>query len=410
MSAPDTPRLESPALDLPRMRRARHARLLEEMDKQGIEALWLLGPGHLRYAVGATVLPTDSGYATYQRPAALITRHSDAPHLFTPQPEGAPPELPAECIHAPLYLESEAGVADAARRVGELLGGVSSAPLAVDEFSPALYFGLRRHLDVELCDAAPVLAEVELCKTPDEIECVRRAQHINQLAMLDVQAALRPGLRQSDLSALFFARIYELGITANGIDPIWQVMAPRIADGPWTTHGGVAFPTCTTDRLLREGDMIWVDSGIDYHGYASDFGRTWIVGSGPTARQLDQAKRWLEVVDAVLDELRPGVTGRDLTRRARDVAGGTKPWLEHFYLIHGIGTEPAEQPLIGTDRGDEFDESLVMEPGMVLVLEPAIWDDGFGGYRSEEIVAVTETGYAMLSDHTHAPYEEVLGS
>ena len=47
---------------------------------------------------------------------------------------------------------------------------------------------------------------------------------------------------------------------------------------------------------------------------------------------------------------------------------------------------------------------------MVLVLEPAIWDDGFGGYRSEEIVAVTETGYAMLSDHTHAPYEEVLGS
>ncbi len=96
--------------------------------------------------------------------------------------------------------------------------------------------------------------------------------------------------------------------------------------------------------------------------------------------------------------------------RPREVAGGAKPWLEHFYLIHGAGTEPAEQPLIGTDLGDEFDESLVMEPGMVLVLEPAIWDDGFGGYRSEEIVAVTETGYAMLSDHTYAPYEEMSGS
>ena len=45
-----------------------------------------------------------------------------------------------------------------------------------------------------------------------------------------------------------------------------------------TTHGGVAFPTCTTDRVLRDGDVVWVDTGIDYEGYVSDFGRTWIVG------------------------------------------------------------------------------------------------------------------------------------
>jgi Xaa-Pro dipeptidase len=186
-------------------------------------------------------------------------------------------------------------------------------------------------------------------------------------------------------------------------------MPPRIADGPWTTHGHVAFPTCTSDRLLRLADVVWVDTGIDYHGYQSDFGRTFIVGAPPSPRQLDQGRRWLDVVQGVLELIEPGATGRDLTRRAMEIAGGTKPWLEHFYLIHGVGTEAAEQPLIGADLGDAFDESMVLSQGMVLVLEPAIWDDGHGGYRAEEIVAVTETGYRMLSAYDYAPYEESMG-
>jgi len=111
------------------------------------------------------------------------------------------------------------------------------------------------------------------------------------------------------------------------------------------------------------------------------------------------------VVDAVLEGVRPGATGRDLTRRASEVESGGVPWLDHFYLIHGIGTEPAEMPLIGSDLGEAFDERLVLAPGMVLVLEPTIWEDGHSGYRSEEIVAVTEDGYIWLSDHTYAPFE-----
>lgn len=228
--------------------------------------------------------------------------------------------------------------------------------------------------------------------------------------MLGVQSSLRAGLRQCDLSALFFERIFRLGASANGIDPIWQVMEPRIADGPWTTHGHVAFPTCTSDRILRRGDVLWVDTGIDYCGYQSDFGRTFLVDVEPTPAQLEQGRQWLEVVQAVLELIRPGTTGAELTRRAFEVAGGTKPWLEHFYLIHGVGVEPAELPLLGTDLGEAFDESIVLAPGMTLVLEPAIWQDGCGGYRSEEIVAVTDDGYRMLSDFNYAPFEASMGS
>ena len=136
--------------------------------------------------------------------------------------------------------------------------------------------------------------------------------------------------------------------------------------------------------------------GINLHGYASDFGATWIVGGSPNERERFQFHSWRAIVNRVLEVTKPGVTGADLVRVATE-RGDNRPWLPYFYLAHGIGTDSAEMPLIGTDRGDEFDASIVLEPGMVLVLEPVVWDDGHCGHRSEEIVAVTEDGYLRLS-------------
>ena len=48
--------------------------------------------------------------------------------------------------------------------------------------------------------------------------------------------------------------------------------------------------------------------------------------------------------------------------------------------------------MIGTDLGEEFDDNFVFPAGMMLVLEPVVWEDGTGGYRSEEIVVITEDG------------------
>jgi Xaa-Pro dipeptidase len=339
----------------------------------------------------------------------MLVAGDDLPHLFTPFPEGAPPDLPADRVHPPLFLELDAGVESFVVRLHDLLGAALPEKLAVDEYSAAMFFGLRSRLGegTALVDAGSLIGAAKICKTADELECIRRAQRINELAMYDCQGALRPGVRQSDLSAIFFGRIFDLGASANMIDPIWQVMPPSRAAGPYTTNGDVAFPLVTTDRILRDGDVVWVDSGLAYEGYASDFGRTWIVGDPPrpTDRQRSQFQRWRAVVDAVLAILGPGVTGADLAAAARTANGGATPWLDHFYLAHGVGIESAEMPLIGTDLGPEFDQSLVMAPGMVLVLEPVIWDDGECGYRSEDIVAVTEDGYVQLNDYPYSPYD-----
>jgi Xaa-Pro dipeptidase len=178
-------------------------------------------------------------------------------------------------------------------------------------------------------------------------------------------------------------------------------MPRRIADGPYTATGEVVFPTPTTGRAFEAGDVIWVDTGIDYEGYASDFGCTFVVG-GPAPRHRDQAARWREIVDRCLDVLKPGATAGDLVRAA-STGEGQRPWLPHLYLAHGIGTNSAEMPLVGTDLGDDFDDTLVLTPGMVLVFEPVVWGNGEAGFRAEEIVVVTDDGYEYLSARDGGP-------
>ncbi len=386
--------------DLRRMRSQRVDKLQLQMVANRLDGLLLLGTSAVAYATGAVAPAADASHAIYSRSIAVLAATDPFPHLFTPYPEGAPPEMPSDHVHSSWYPELDEGV-------GALVGDLADivAPggrLGCDERTQAM----RGRLGVwQICGGSSVMAAAKLAKTPDELACIRETQRINELAMRDTQPMLRPGCRQSDLSARFLDRAFALGAISNCLDPIWQVMPLTRAAGPWTTHGDVAFPTGRHDQLLRHGDVVWVDTGISYQGYTSDFGRTWIVGEdGPSRRQRDQYARWSGVVTAALGVCRPGATGRDLCQAAIAANRGEKPWIEHFYLAHGVGTDSAEMPLIGTDLGDEFDAKLVLQPGMVLVLEPVIWDDGAAGYRSEDIVAVTDDGWVPLSAYPYDPF------
>ncbi len=408
MNEPDSTDSDEAPLDLARMRRDRRARLVSEMHARGIGTLLLTGTSTVQYGVGDVRPVADASHALYEQCAAVLIAGDDLPHLFTPFPDRCPPELVVDHCHPPLHLATPEGVQALATALREIAGGPVPGPLALDEATGALYFELSKLLDnLTVVDASEALTAAKIIKTPDEILCIERAQRINEAAMYDIEAALRPGIRQSELTGLFLRRIFELGATGLCVDPIWQPMPLSRAQGPFTVNGDVAFPLCANDRMLMEGDLVWVDMGIDYHGYASDFGTTWIVARNPkpTPRQHSHFERWKDVVAATLTATRPGATGGDLVRAATEANAGKRPWLDHFYLIHGIGTFSAEMPLIGSDLGPAFDESIVLAPGMLMVLEPVIWEEGVGGYRFEEVVVVTENGYRRLSSYPHTPYE-----
>jgi Xaa-Pro dipeptidase len=392
--------------DLGRMQADRSAKLQAVMGEQGIDAMVLFGNSNVSYATGARWPLADPGRANVERPVAVVVAGDHRPHLFTPFAEAALDlRLPDDHLHGPVYVDFDEGAEAFARMVAALLP--VRRRLAFDELPGSM----RRTQELLSAEGPPVSAEevigaAKLTKTPDELGFLRTALQITEQAIAPVQAALAPGMRQTELTARFLHAAFEFGADANILDPIWQVMPARLAHGPWTTHGDIACPLLTTERELAEGDVLWVDTGVSYAGFASDFGRTWVVGRKPTARQRAQFRTWRDIIDAVLQVARSGATGADLTRAALAASDGRRPWMQHFYLGHGLGIESAEPPFIGTDLGDAYDERQVLTTGMVVVLEPLVWDEGASGYRAEEVIVITDEGWISLTDYPYDPYAD----
>ena len=404
--AAKAPPLRIPAApDFARMQRERMERMQGIMRQQGLDALVLLGNTNVAYATGAIWPLADSGRANFEQPVAVVLADAQWPHLFTPMREDdrLREKMPADHLHGPVYLDFDEGVQLFATQLGGLVP--AGAVIAMDEWTNAL----RREQSILFASGAPkdagrVISMAKVSKTPDELSAMREGLRITEQAIADVQAKIAPGVRQTDLTATFLRTIFEAGADANILDPIWQVMPARMEDGPWTTTGDLACPLLSTERELVEGDVLWVDLGISYAGFHSDFGRTWVVGREPSARQRAQYEQWQAIMSAVLDVTRAGVTAADLTAAAIGAAGGTKPWMPHFYLGHGLGIDSAEMPYVGSDIGEAFDASLVLVEGMVLVLEPIVWDDGAAGYRSEEVLRITEDGWEPMTDYSYDPF------
>ena len=386
--------------DVGRMRRERLARLRHHMAAQDVVATVLLHDPHVAYASGHVGPAVDSTHAVHQRPVAVIGQEGPV-HLFTDHPS---PGLAAE-THPSVFPELDESVTSLIEAISMVAGTSGASRLAVDEVTGAmLRSGLLDGFD--LVDAGRVLGPARLVKTEDELACIDRAQRINEVAMEEVRTACIPGVRRSELAGLFSSRVRQLGVDHVLIDPIFQPMPRNLSDGPRTSTGHVAFPTGVGDPLFNEEDLVWVDTGIGVEGYASDYGRTWVVGRDPSSAEQGLFRRWSAVMEASLATMGPGVTLAEVGRAAIGADRGSVPWLPHFYLAHGLGVESAEMPMIGTDLGEEFDEQFVLEPGMVLVLEPVVWEDGIGGYRAEEVVAITDTGWRPLGGWpSHLPFK-----
>src|SRR5262245_12507631 len=384
------------------MRADRRERLLRAMGREGLDGLLLLGPSNQEYA-GVTRPCADAMRMHYEPVVVALPSTGAPPHVWTAFAEGVPPEIPAEHVHGPLAIEHEAGMPGLARALCDALPGARR--LGVDEVSGPMLERLPALLpELELCDGAVAIAAARVCKTRDEVECIRRAQRINEEAMLDVERSLRPGIRQNELSALFLRRAFELGAASRLIAPIWSPAERSRAAGTVTSPGAVRLPLASDDRFLREGDLVLSDTGITWNGYHSDFGKTWIcsVDPRPNAGLRGCFERWQELMDSVYAAIRPGASCGDLVRAAACVE--PKHALAHFYLGHGLGCDSAEAPIIGSDLGPAFDDSVELEAGMVFVLEPVVWRDGVGGYRSEEIVHVTPTGHERLCTDGYSPF------
>jgi len=217
-----------------------------------------------------------------------------------------------------------------------------------------------------------------------EIETIRRACRITDTIADEIEAGVRSGelTTESSIGSLIDRRIKELGGAGTGFESL--VAAPS------RSYGIHAHPPCTAASIVVPGFTI-IDFGVLVDGYTSDITLTLVRGPlGPEQKtQLELVKTAYETVTA---KIRPGETSRQLADTVTAIFAAAGRTMPHS-LGHGIGLDAHEAPLLSIRA--ETEEPLL--PGMIIAVEPGLYDRELGGCRWENDFLVTETGAEVLT-------------
>ncbi len=234
--------------------------------------------------------------------------------------------------------------------------------------------------NTKLIPLEKALTELRSVKTEEEISKIEQAAKITDEAFDYIIGKIRPGLREIDIALDLEYFMKTRGASKVSFDII-------VASGYRSAlpHG------VASEKTLEKGDMVTIDFGCIYQGYCSDMTRSFVLGQA-SEKQRNVYQSVLEAQEKALIAVKPGITGKELDGIARDIITdkGFGKYFGHG-LGHGVGLEVHELPHVN-HLGDK-----AMKAGMVITIEPGIYIPDFGGVRIEDLVAVTESGYKLLS-------------
>ncbi len=254
------------------------------------------------------------------------------------------------------------------------------------------YLELVKNTGFEFVPTDKLVETARQIKDEEELKKLTEAERIGDLAFAGIvpfiEANWRNGLTENEI-ALEIERIMRTnGATGTSFDTI--VAGGAKSSLPHAVPG---------DVTLKEGDFVVMDFGCIYEGYCSDMTRTILIGE-PTTKHLEIYNTVLKAQKAALEQIKPGMTGQEVDKVARDIIteAGYGDCFGHG-LGHGVGIDIHESPRFSPA------EKKVIEPGMVMTVEPGIYVPGFGGVRIEDMIFVTENGILNV---THSPKELII--
>lgn len=234
--------------------------------------------------------------------------------------------------------------------------------------------------NVELVPLNGALTKIRSIKFDDEISLIEKAASIADDALRHILKFIKTGVTERSVAIELEHYMKIQGAEKASFNFI-------VASGKRSAlpHG------VATDKIIEVEDMLTLDFGCVYKGYCSDMTRSFVIGKA-TDKQKEIYNLVLEAQLKALNSVKPGITGIELDKIARDFIT-EKGYGENFGhgLGHGLGLEVHELPHINI-LGD-----VKMEPGMIITIEPGVYIAGYGGVRIEDLVLVTETGFRVLS-------------
>lgn len=231
-----------------------------------------------------------------------------------------------------------------------------------------------------LRDAPPIIERLRMVKDDAEIQKIRAAVDLGAKIFERGLEVLRPGIREVEVAA-------EMELTARRGGAEGMSFSTIIASGAHSAlpHGRAS------SLAITAGTFVVCDFGVILSSYCSDETRTVWVGKAPgDARQAYEAVR--EAQQAAINAVRPGIAVGEVDAAARKSLqdAGLGKYFTHS-TGHGVGLEIHESPRVAARQRE------VLQPGMVITIEPGVYFPGKWGVRIEDMVVVTAGGCEVLT-------------
>ncbi|MET1128838.1 MAG: Xaa-Pro peptidase family protein [Thermoproteota archaeon] len=365
----------------------RRTEVLKAMEREGLDALYLASPANVTYLSGFEFIPTE-------RPIAVTLLRGGELVAFVPLLEAEHVERYARVDRVEWYPEYP-DERHPMERLADLLRslGLEGKRIGYDVDGYGHAFGYRgpRLSEVLRADyvyARDIVENIRMKKSREEVEALRESAKWAALAHRLLQEYARPGLYEDEVSLRASYEATMAMIRAlPGARGLKASAGFRGQVGPHSYYPH----SLSIHAVIRRGYVLVTGASARVLGYGAELERTMFVGR-PTPEQEKYFSLMMEARRRALEAIRPGARCSDVDREVRRFfkeRGLEQHWRHH--TGHGIGIEYHEAPFL--DVGDQ----RVLEPGMVLTVEPGIYVKGLGGFRHSDTVLVTEDGYEMLT-------------
>jgi Xaa-Pro dipeptidase len=388
-------------IDWDRLRRERVEKTQRHMKAEGIDALLLWQDENVRYLTSQRAIMLQYRSVTHY---GVLLGQEAGPVLLT---SGGEIDRVREAMPWVPHIEAiphmtEPGLVENVTRNRILphleAFGADRGKVGID----AATFTMRQVFEKELAGVEWVDGEhfmylSRVQKLPDEIQALQEATAIADAVTQTAIDHVRAGVRECEVAAEAMRTLFRLG------GEFAHLASPFVASGERMSP-----PTrFATDKIIRHGDIVFIDIGAMWGGYFGDVGRTVICGK-PSRRQQEIYTAVYECLHAGVEQMRPGNTNVRATRAFLDKAAehGLEKNFINLYIGHGCGVSPNEPPYVGEAATGAME--IEFRPDMVFAIEPLIWVPGVrggGGVRVEDMIWVREDGPEYMS---RAPYCEEL--
>lgn len=226
--------------------------------------------------------------------------------------------------------------------------------------------------------------EMRSVKDEYEIECTKEAARIGDMIIDSIEEKIRSGKikTETDVALLIEKECRENGCEKTGFD--------TLAAGPSRSFAIHCFPNYTSGEWPGDGLSI-LDFGVVYNGYTSD--TTLTVAKGKLNEKQEELLELVQkAAEKALQLYKKDIPVKMAAAKADEIFIKAKRSMPHG-LGHGIGLEIHEAPFVR----QRADQNSVFKPGMIVTLEPGLYDPELGGVRLENDVLITEDGNEVIT-------------